>query len=546
MTATRSPRRRVFQCGMSAPKYPTQRKYPTLGVLMVGCLVVAACGSGKSALDAGNDDTILPATAIPVVPVPTGAADPSITANAGDADDEGEPSPPPPTEPSPTTTIAPLAELPPCPVDALATAGGPVEITFWHGLGNELEVALNQTIADYNASQGQVVVELQNQVSYEAIADKYIQSNVDDRPDIVQLPEYVVQSFAQSDTFVPVQACAEASDYDTSAFLPRTLGAYVFEGIQWALPFNVSNPVLYYNRQMFEQAGLDPDDPPVTLEELREVSQQLVDSGVSSTGIALDSGRDSGGGWFFEQWFSRAGALYADNGNGRSAPATKVLFNNELGIELLTYLQEMIDSGLAVTVGDNAGGQDSFLRMIDQDAPAAMTISTSAAISSVIAALGSGIAQGLGPEDIGVGPMPGPSDTPAAQVGGASLWIPAGHDDEVTAAAWDFMQYLTAAQTQSTWADATGYIPIRTDALTLDPIDSRYTNDGRYQVAFDQLLAAADDPSAQVPAIGPQREVRSVTADAIATIYGGGDIAQALADAEAAANALIANYNARN
>ena len=60
---------------------------------------------------------------------------------------------------------------------------------------------------------------------------------------------------------------------------------------------------------MFEAAGLDPDDPPVSLEELRAASQAIVDTGAAATGIALDSGVDSGGGWFLEQWFARAGEL---------------------------------------------------------------------------------------------------------------------------------------------------------------------------------------------------------------------------------------------
>ena len=71
-------------------------------------------------------------------------------------------------------------------------------------------------------------------------------------------------------------------------------------------------------RRLFEAAGLDPDDPPVTLDELRAASQAIVDAGAAATGIAFDSGVDSGGGWFLEQWFARAGEPYADNGNGRS------------------------------------------------------------------------------------------------------------------------------------------------------------------------------------------------------------------------------------
>lgn len=503
-------------------------------------MLAAACSGGNSALDAGNGG----------VPVTTAApdsaaseSDPEVTTDG--AEPNGTDAAPESTA-GPTTTVAPLADLPPCPVGALDDADGPVEITFWHGMANELETSLISLVDDYNTSQDRVRVALQNQTSYESTIDKYIAGGVGSRPDIVQLPEYIVQSFAQSDTFVPVEACIEASGFDASPIIPRVASTYAFEGIQWAMPFNVSSPVLYYNRQMFEAAGLDPDSPPVSLEEVRAMSQQIVDSGVASYGIVLDSGRDSGGGWFFEQWFGRAGQPFADNGNGRTAPATQVLFDNELGFELLTYLQEMTASGLAVSVGDNAGGQDSFFKMIDAKAPGASTIATSAAISSVVAALGSGVAPGLTSDDIGIGPMPGPSDTPSVQPGGAAIWLPAGKSDEVTAAAWDFTQYLVDAQTQSTWAATTGYVPMRTDAVELDPIASLYEDDPRYRVAYDQMLASADDPSSVVPALGPLREIRAQTANAVAATYAGADIAVVLTEAADAANGLIASYNERN
>ena len=542
-------------------KHSTMKKS---AVLVAAALVAASCSSENSALDAGNDDTPGPTESAATEPDTT--ADPT-TDTVGDADDgeTGDTAPsvtettegsdttvdsattePATTEPGPTTTVAPLADLPPCPVDALDAADGPVELTFWYGLGNELETALLDVVAEYNASQDRVVVDAQNQISYEAIVDKYIQSGESGRPDIVQLPEYTVQSFAQSDTFVPVEACSDASGFDLGEILPRALSAYVFEGVQWALPFNVSNPVLYYNRTMFAEAGLTDDDSPVSLEELRSVSQQLVDSGAAATGIALDSSRDSGGAWFLEQWFGRAGQPYADNDNGRTAPATKVLFNSEFGVELFTYLQDLVADGLAVTVGDNAGGQDAFLKMIDETAPAAMTMGTSAALSSVLALLSGGIAPGFVADDLGVGPMPGPGDEPAAQVGGASLWIPAGKSDEATAAAWDFITYMVDAQTQSTWAARTGYVPVRADALELDPIRTTYAEDPRFRVAYDQLLAADDGSTSALPALGPHREVRAETADAIASVYAGADVAATLAEAEAAANALIENYNARN
>jgi sn-glycerol 3-phosphate transport system substrate-binding protein len=303
---------------------------------------------------------------------------------------------------------------------------------------------------------------------------------------------------------------------------------------------------LYYLKPKFVAAGLDPEQSPITLEELRATSQQIVDSGAATYGWVLDSGADSGGGWFLEQWFGRAGEPFADNGNGRNAPATEVYIDSETGVELLTFVQDMIDDGLAVTVGDNASGTDVFFKLIDPAGDGAMTIATSAALGGVIDALGAGLAPGLTTDDVGVGPMPGPSDTPAVQVGGASLWIAADKSPEETSAAWDYITFLVSAQSQSEWAATTGYVPIRTDALDLDPVATTYADDPRFKVAYDQLIASVEGPASLAPVLGPQREVRVATANATAAIFAGADVASTLDDAAAQANALIASYNQRN
>lgn len=513
-----------------------------LAALAALALVAAACGGGESALRAGEDDPA-PATAAPQTDPPDTAA-PGTDASPPATTADG--SVPATTQAAPVTTLAPLAQFPDCPTDALDAADGPVDVLFWHGMTNELESELIALTDAYNAGQDSVRVELQNQTSYGSTIDKFINASQSSRPDLVQLPEYTLQQFAESGTVVPVAACVEASGHDTSQFLPRTLSAYTYEGIQWSMPFNVSDPVLYYNRKVFVAAGLDPDDPPVTLEELRAVSQQIVDSGAAAFGIVIDSGPDSGGGWFIEQWFGRAGAPYADNGNGRLGPATEVLFDSATGVELLTFVQEMIDDGLAVSVGDNPDGSQSLLKMVDPDTPGAMTIGTSAALGTVIQVLGSGTFAGLTPEDIGVGPMPGPSDVPGAQVGGASLWIVADKDAAVTAGAWDYVTHLTSAQSQSSWAAGTGYVPVRVDALDLDPIKTTYADDPRFRVPYDQLQARADDITANAPVLGPQREVRVITARAVAAIIGGADVQSTLSAAVADANAAIAAYNSLN
>jgi sn-glycerol 3-phosphate transport system substrate-binding protein len=504
-----------------------------LVLLAAAGLVFAACSSGKSALDSGSEDS-------------SASTQPADTTGTSESDTETVGSAAPASTAGPTATVTPLADLPPCPTEALGEASGPVDITFWHGMSSDNETALITLTDEYNAGQDRVRVDLQNQTSYGSAVDKYINASSGSRPTLIQLPDYTLQEFADSGTIVPASACIESSGFDTSPFLPRALGAYTLEGVLWGVPFNISNPVLYFNRQMFEAAGLDPDDPPVSLEELRSVSQQLVDSGAAGTGIVLDSGPDSGGGWFLEQWFGRAGELYADNGNGRLARATQVLYDNDLGVELLTFMQDMVNDGLAVSVGDNAGGLDAFLKLVDPESPGAMTIGTSAALATVIQALGGGIAPGVTSDDFGVGPMPGPGDTPAVQVGGASLWIVAEKSDEQTAAAWDFITYLTDAQTQSTWAASTGYVPVRSDATEIDPLAATYAADPRFRVAYDQVLSGSDDITANAPALGPLRAVRAETARAVAAIFGGSDVQTSLSGAVEASNDLIISYNQRN
>ncbi len=499
------------------------RRFVAVG--LVAALVSAGCASDNSVLVAGNEDTSSTATSE------------WSTLSTDDA---------PATTMLATTTTTPLASLAPCPVDALDNAAGPTEITFWHGLNADNEVALDEITAQYNASQDRVIVDAQNQGGYGETIDKFFQSSSDNRPDMVMFPEYMVRQTADSESVIPAGACVAADSYDTSKFQPSTLIAYTADGVQWGMPFNVSNPVLYYNRRAFEAAGLDPDAPPRTLQELRDYSQQIVDTGAATYGISIDTGSDSGGGWFIEQWFANAGELYADNGNGRLAPATRVLYDGPAGVELLKFVQDLVVDGLAFNVGDNASGTDNFLKIADPAAPSAMTIGTSAALGTVINVLDGGLIPGLVGDDIGVGPLPGPGETPTALVGGASLYVVAGHNDVKAAAAWDFIKYLLSPEVQSKWAALTGYVPVRFDALTVEPLLTVYVSDPRFRVAYDQLVNSPDDVALQGPILGPQREVRSVTARAVAEILAGGDVQAALSAAAAQANALIADYNLRN
>jgi sn-glycerol 3-phosphate transport system substrate-binding protein len=413
--------------------------------------------------------------------------------------------------------------------------------------GDVLQAGFDQLVADYNASQTKVHVTAVAQGAYEDVIGKYLQSDKGSLPDVAQMPEYMVQNIVDTKTAVPVAACIKSDGYDTSQFIPGALRAYSTGGVQWAMPFNVSDPVLFYNKKTFAAAGLDPEKPPTTIAEIRADSQKIVDAGAAKFGLAVDSGFDSGGGWYIEQWFAQLGMFYADNGNGRTARATKVLYDNPTGVDLLTQLQSMLSDKLAVDVGDNSGtGYDNLLKMADKSEPAAMTIASSATLGSVISILGGGQFPGITAVDIGVAPMPGPAGAKGAIVGGASLWITNSGNPAKIAAAWDFTKYMVGAAQQSEWSSATGYVAVRDDARTVDPLKTTLASDPRFAVALDQLTLIADAPTSAGPILGPLREVRGVLAQAVASIFKGDDVQKSLDNASAQADALISDYNSRN
>jgi len=515
-----------------------KRHHVHAATLIAGALLIAACGgSDKSVLD-NNKPSTTATSASTASTAPT--TDASTAPSGSDAASTTAPA-------ASTTAATPLDSLPDCPIDALASATSPVEITVWHSLNADL---LSSTLAkltdQYNASQTKVKVKYVNQGAYEESIKKYFETTQKQRPDVVQFPEYIVQNAVDQKTAIPMAKCMQAAKLDSSMFLKSALSTYTTGGVQWSMPFNVSTPVLFYNKKAFAAAGLDPNKPPVTMADLREYSQKLVDSKAATFGIALESGFDSGGGWFLEQWFAKLGIPYVDHDNGRSARATKSLMNNPQIVEALTQMQSLINDKLAVYVGDNSStGFDNLLSMVDQSQPAGMAIATSASLGSVLQILQAGNQfPNFKVDDVGVAPMPGPGK-PGSIVGGASLWITDSADPKRIAASWDYINYLVQAQQQSEWGSVTGYVPVRSDANTLDPMKTKLS-DPRFSVAATSLGELPATPDFSGPIVGPLREIRLVVAEGMAKIMSGGDVAAIIADMESKANNLIADYNSRN
>jgi sn-glycerol 3-phosphate transport system substrate-binding protein len=424
-----------------------------------------------------------------------------------------------------------------CPVKALDRPDKPVEIVMWHSMNRANDEALQRLVAKFEAANPDIQVKLVNQTSYDDTFTKYRAGlSTGDLPDVVQLKDTELQGMIDSKSVLPIQACVKADRYDLSDYVERPIDYYTVDKTLWGMPFNVSNPVLYYNKQAFQKAGLDPNQPPKTLDEVRAAAQKLVDTGTTKFGYAVKLDP-----WYLEQWLSKAGLPYVNNGNGRQERASKVVFDNKTGEEIFTWLDDMVDDKLALNTGAPEGNFDNLLAIGAGNA--AMTIESGAQLGTILQVLGSGQFPNV---TIGVAPMPGPTGKGGVLVGGAALYMPVKSPPEKQAAAWKLIKFLNEPENQAEWSVATGYVPIRKSALDEPVLKDAWAKTPELRVAYDQLVSGVENVATAGPVIGPYDAVRVGVVNAMnAMLTQGVDPKTALRNAAGKANDEMSSYNAR-
>jgi len=424
-----------------------------------------------------------------------------------------------------------------CGLDALAKAPKPVEVVFWHQLVRSNNDWLVAAINGFNGSQHDVHVTLRQQPSYEDLFTKYKAGLTSgDLPDVAQFEDTTVAQLIDSRSTVPVQDCIDASHYDLSDFLPRALQFYSYAGLQRSMPWGVSNIVLFYDPGKFRRAGLDPAKPPATLDEVRQDAQKIVAAGVATHGISLHAQP-----YLFEFLLAKSGGEYVNNGNGRTGRATQANLTSPVALQIWTWWNDMVRSGLALDTGADPASIDHLLALATGGA--AMTLEASSAIGPAEAVLGTGQYKGV---EIATAPLPALTSGGGVPVGDGSLWLPAKSSPEKRAAAWRLIQFLETPEEQASLAAAAGYVPVRMSATKLPVLATRWGQDPNYRVPYDQLTTGTLSNANIGSLIGDYQGVRDAVRDGLVQMLRNGMApADAAALAAREANAKIQDYNSR-
>jgi sn-glycerol 3-phosphate transport system substrate-binding protein len=448
-------------------------------------------------------------------------------------------------------------DLPTCPVDALDSAAGPVEVVLWHFLAAETGNALQQLVDEYNASQQKVRVRVESQgTSPEELWSKYRAGiGTGDLPAIAVTDDTVTLDIVDSGTVLPAQACIEADAYDMSEFLEPAMEYYTIDDVLYPASLNLSSALLYYNKNHFRRAGLDAETTPKTLDEMREYAQKIKEAGVVDKPVVLKIGPP-----LIEMWLTGAGVPFVNNDNGRGeGETTEAAFDTEVTRELYTWFVDMQRDGLLEVVPDTPGQVGQYLAMASQ--AGSMTIETSTAATSIESFLGGNTdvvddvtdidttGVDVTQLDIGAGYVPGITEAGQLQMGGGAWYITNTGPPEVQAAAWDFMKFFNSTPSQVTWNLRGSYLPYRTTAVDDPRLQERWTTTlaGRWLALAYAELETGVDPAFPGPLIGPYDEFRVALRQSVeALLFAGEPPAAVVTEAADATTTALQRYNDEN
>ncbi|MDX1414426.1 MAG: ABC transporter substrate-binding protein [Candidatus Promineifilaceae bacterium] len=485
-----------------------------IALLLIATMLLVACGGGAEE------------------PAPAPEEAPAEEAEAPAEEPMEEPTEEPMEEPTEEPMEEPTEEA----AAEEEAMGDVVTLEFWHAMSGNLGELVDELAARFNESRDDVQVNVTFQGSYDDTYQALLAAmETGTEPNIIQNFDLASQTMVDTGRLIPASQLMEADGYDPDIFVPAVRDYYSDENGMLGLAFNSSTPLIYYNADMFAEAGIDPIEGSLSFSEFKALCDQIQEAGVAE--FCFTHGQV---GWYFEQILANSGGLYFNENNGRTGRPTEVLFNDEKGVEVFTFLTDVITEGYAPNLGSTWSETDSTF--ISEQA-AIMIDSTSdvAIIENSEFEVGTAYI-----------PHADSSERNGVIIGGAALWLIDSGEDAENAAAWEFMKFMAEPEQQITWHTGSGYFPVRVDLQDDPELNAFWDENPNFRTAFEQLATTGttlDDGSPNYAVLGgragPFPAIRRLIVEAYSAVLDDGLSPQEALDIAAEkANQELADYNA--
>lgn len=424
-------------------------------------------------------------------------------------------------------------------------AEGVTEVPVWIAFTDARLDWTRDVAAEFNATQDDFEITIQGYDTYEALFDSTLLAvDQGNQPAVVQYFEAATTdardavSAAGDPLFASVEAAIAGRDEILGVpvvlddVVESVQNYYTIDGEFSSMPWNTSSAIMFTNRDLMEAGGVT--EIPATWQEVEAACATILDSGEAEDCITWPNH-----GWFTEQAVAQQGGLLVNNDNGRSGRADEVMLDSDEMIDWVSYWKAMEDAGYYTYTGTQRDWNGAYNAFASQSLPFLIYSS-----SDTTRLTEEGENGGF---EVEASFMPSNADRPDGGniIGGATLWLTEGLEDDVQDVALAFMNFLNNPENAADWHKTTGYIPVTHAAVALLEDEGWFEENPNSAVANAQLDAAPESPATAGALMGNFGQIRDVYTEAIEDILVNDvDVAERLAEADASAQQLLEDYNA--
>ncbi len=349
---------------------------------------------------------------------------------------------------------------------SVLSPGEKVKITVWYAISGNSGETFKSLVESFLASQDEVEIELSYSGSYADTANKVsaaLLSNTE--PNVALMSAGPLFTGARDNYFI--EGKINEADFDKDDFFDGLWEYCKYNGRVCALPYGISTPIVYYNKNILDKAGIDISNPPETWDELYELAKTAQQNGNINNSDSFWGFEVSDVPWLFKTMLNQnENSVIEIGADNKITP----VFDNEQAVEVATWWKKMADEKI-MPISQHTNAEKTFLA-----GNAAFIVSTSNRIT-----------RWSGEQTVSLGAIPMPYFKKKSVALGGNVLVLFNKDEKADYGSWKLMQYLIDAQNQTQFALNTGYLPIRKSGLELDIAQKALSENPMYKVAFDQM-----------------------------------------------------------
>lgn len=404
------------------------------------------------------------------------------------------------------------------------------QISWWHAMTGANAEVVDKIAKDFNASQKDYELVPVFKGTYpEALNAGIAAFRAKQAPDILQVFDVGTGVMMAAEGAVKPVAdvlTESGAQFDKGQYLPGIVAYYSKpDGTMLSFPYNSSSPILYYNKDIFQKAGLDVNTPPKTWNEVWEAAKKIKSSGAAACGYTST--------WLTwihtENFAAWNNVSWATQQNGLAGGDVELKINAPLYVNHFQALADLAKDGTF-----KYGGRTSEAKQLFLAGECGILTESSGGLGDIVK---SGM-------NYGIGQLPYDSDAPGAPQnttpGGASLWVFGGKSEEQYKGVAAFFSYLSKTEVQEYLHQKSGYLPVTLAAYEATKKSGFYEKNPGRETPILQMMGKAPTDNSKGVRLPNLPQVRDIQNEEYEKMLAGQQTAQqALDNAVSRGNAAI-------